>query len=441
MKSKRRLLVISICLGAILFIVLAFALPANRSLTNYVESPHFRAALEEETAKGLHFPSLKFAPIHRTGALSAASESATATKGRKALTSLDARKITGVFNPAGVLTRVWEISDLHVGRAEIGIHVYEPTPEPTPAKPWFALFLPDRVYLKHTWSDHADITWQTRGARAGIFDTKLVITPHGRDFNYAAHEGTLRNPPMPEMPLRETRLLITKELFQVYTLEVGSEKTGTVHASGSAATKGDDKNVHFKFEGQNLLLAKWLPESWANNVKGRAEGELQWTGPDFKLRVATMKGALRIRDGELTNLSFLDQLASIAAHPDLRTLHLTQCESQVTWKSKNIHLEKLLLEEKGKFRVEGNIRIEGKSLAGTLDLGLAPEYLTSWLPHPEEVFPRQSGGYLWTTIHLGGTIEKPDQDLSPRVMDSLKGSPLALLQVALRAWTASQSGD
>src|ERR1700716_813520 len=70
-----------------------------RPLTRLVESDRFRAVLEEETAKGLHFPSAHFSPIHRTCALSAASDTFHADHGRKAMRTLNAANITGKFNP------------------------------------------------------------------------------------------------------------------------------------------------------------------------------------------------------------------------------------------------------------------------------------------------------------------------------------------------------
>jgi len=58
--------------------------------------------------------------------------------------------------------------------------------------------------------------------------------------------------------------------------------------------------------------------------------------------------------------------------------------------------------------------------------------LLDWLPKPEEVFPHQHDGYLWTTVHLSGTIEAPQQDLSPRIMEVLKENPGAALGLLLR---------
>jgi hypothetical protein len=54
------------------------------------------------------------------------------------------------------------------------------------------------------------------------------------------------------------------------------------------------------------------------------------------------------------------------------------------------------------------------------------------LPNPEEVFNRKQSGYLWTTVHLSGTIDEPKQDLSPRIIELFKQSPGAYLGLLFR---------
>jgi hypothetical protein len=70
-------------------------------------------------------------------------------------------------------------------------------------------------------------------------------------------------------------------------------------------------------------------------------------------------------------------------------------------------------------------------LRGTVRLGLTREYL-DWLPNPEEVFSRRQSGYLWTNVHLSGTIDEPGQDLSPRIIELFKQSPGAYLGLLFR---------
>jgi hypothetical protein len=48
------------------------------------------------------------------------------------------------------------------------------------------------------------------------------------------------------------------------------------------------------------------------------------------------------------------------------------------------------------------------------------------------VFSRKQDSYLWTNVRLSGTIDDPEQDLSPRIIELFKESPGAYLQFLFR---------
>ena len=87
MPFRRKLLILAVAIA--IFFVIAItagvALFFSPLLTNYVESDAFRVKMEEETAKGLHFPRGRYAPIRRTGAFTAQSDSFEADNGQKAM--------------------------------------------------------------------------------------------------------------------------------------------------------------------------------------------------------------------------------------------------------------------------------------------------------------------------------------------------------------------
>src|SRR5437762_8782787 len=167
MKAPRR--TVAIIVGLVVIAMGGGIVLVNPRLTRYVESDAFRAELEKQTAKGLHFPAGNYAPIRRTGFLSAASASFEAPNGSKALTALKARGITARFNPLGVFLRRWQLDEVHIDGGEVGIQTYEPEPEPSPSKPWNHVFLPDGVYLSKVWSEPAAVTWRFRNDKEGFF--------------------------------------------------------------------------------------------------------------------------------------------------------------------------------------------------------------------------------------------------------------------------------
>src|SRR5947207_12850158 len=146
----RRKLLIFVAAIAIFFVIAAgggVALFFSPVLTHYVESDAFRRSMENETAKGLHFPSGQYSRIRRTGALTAQSEGFQATNGQKAMKSIEARGITARFNPWPVFVRNWQLADWHVQSGDVEIKIYERKPDPFSLKPCIAMILPNRVLL------------------------------------------------------------------------------------------------------------------------------------------------------------------------------------------------------------------------------------------------------------------------------------------------------
>ena len=84
--------------------------------------------------------------------------------------SLMAHDITARFNPWGVFLRQWRFTHVGVPSGDVEIQIYEPNPEPVKPKPWFAIFLPNRVYLEKIESEQANITWRFRGKQAGSLE-------------------------------------------------------------------------------------------------------------------------------------------------------------------------------------------------------------------------------------------------------------------------------
>jgi hypothetical protein len=441
-KGRRRTLVV--IAGLIVLVVVVVVVLLNPRLTRYLESDAFRLELEKQTAKGLHFPAGSYSPIRRTAFLSAASDGFRARNGRKAMTALEARGITARFNPLGIFLRRWQLDEVHIDGGEVGIQTYEPKPESSPSKPWYHVFLPDRVYLCKVWSEPADVTWRFRNEKGGFFGTRLLITPYGRDFEYRATGGTMKGALMPDLPLRRTHMLITKTLLTLYELDVaaGPDSEGFIHAEGTAGTR-EDKSLKFKVKFEKLPVREWLPGSWRDHVNGSAAGNVNWSGDQPKLEKSQIRASLRVNGGRLSQLPFLQKLSVITGKKSIERLELSECSAELDWNSPRIEIKNIAIEDKGKFRIEGGLTIREKSLGGAIQLGLAREYL-EWLPRPEEVFTRERAGYLWTTVHLSGTTDQPGQDLSPRVIEALKESPGAFLGLTFRLigdWLKNASGE
>jgi hypothetical protein len=431
---RRKLLILAAAIAIVFLFAAAGGVAVFYSplVTRYVESESFRRAMEDETAKGLHFPQSHYAPIRRTSAFTAHTESFEARNGEKAMKSLDGRSITATFDPFGVFTRQWRFTEVRVQSGDVEIQIYKANPEAVASKPWFSIFLPNRVYLKKIESEQANITWQFRGERAGFFGTQLLITPHGADFEYFATAGRLKMALLPDLNLRRTHLLITKTLLTIYDIDLASDVGGgeSIRAQAKAGI-GQDRSVDLRGNFNHVPIRSWLPFQWKEHLNGSASGDLHWAGKDPKLESSSGEGSLRVSNGRIENLPVLEKLAELAQNKSFEHLELNDCSLSFGWKYPRIDISNIAIEERGKFRIEGEMSIEQRRLRGTITLGLTREYL-DWLPNPEEVFNRRENGYLWTKVHLFGTIDDPGQDLSPRIIELFKQSPGAYLGLFFR---------
>jgi hypothetical protein len=141
-------------------------------------------------------------------------------------------------------------------------------------------------------------------------------------------------------------------------------------------------------------------------------------------------GEFRIEEGRVAGARFLEDVASLIGKP-IGQLSLTRCSLGFEWKYPRVQIKKIDIEADGVFRLQGTATINNKRLGGELQLGVAPGYL-EWLPKAQRIFTRQRDDYLWTTVQLGGTINDPQEDLSPRVAELLKKSPGAALGLLIR---------
>jgi len=431
---RRKLLILAAAVAIFSLIAAAGCVAVFYSplLTHYVESEAFRQTMEAETAKGLHFPGSRYASIRRTSAFTAQSESFEASNGEKAMKSLDAHGISARFDPWGVFVRQWRFTDVHVQSGDVAIQIYKANPVAVAPRPWFAIFLPNRVYVQRIESEQANVTWRLRGEETGFFSTRLLITPHGPDFEYVATGGRLKMALLPDLDLRRAHLLITKTLLTVYDIDLASNSGSdeSIRAQASAGI-GKNRSVDFKANFNAVPIRPWLPAEWKGRLNGTAFGDLRSAGKDPKLESSSGEGSLRIRDGRIDDVPLLEKLAELAQKKSFERLDLNDCSLTFAWRYPRIDIKDIIIEEEGKFRIEGEISIERRRLRGTIRLGLTREYL-DWLPNPEEVFDQRKSGYLWTNVHLSGTIDEPGQDLSPRINELFKQSPGAYLGLLFR---------
>ena len=444
MLRRNRSIALRVSLGLLALLVVGslFLIPKlNARLTSYIESDAFRVEMGKETAKGLHFATGRYQPIKRTSTWTTETAGFQAKDGQKALRAIDARGVTAKFNPWGVFKRVWYLEDVRISGGEAQIQAYEPRPEPSPPKPWYAKYIfPERVYLNRVESEPVDVTWHFREKRAGIFGARLLITPHDRDFEYQAQSGQLKMTPFPDLQVKHIHMLITKQLLTLYNMDLTQNGTAgaSVHLEGKAGTAPNDRAVDFRYVMDRVPIQEWVPADWRAHVDGFASSRIHWTGKDTKLENSGGEANCWIDRGEIHGLPFLQKIAALTNDRSLEHPKLDICRFDAKWLYPRFEVRRIAIEQKEKFRAEGEVSASNESLRGIIELGIKPSLL-GFLTAPviQEVFPREDDGYRWTTVHLSGTIDEPHVDLSDRLLETIKEHPAAMLKIFLRQISGS----
>lgn len=403
----------------------------NRFVTRYIESPDFRELVERQTARGLKLDS-QFEPLMRSGILHASSERYEGTGGEHSIKSLAGKNITARFNPLGIFLRRWQIDwiELSYGVAELQKVEYHPDP-PKPKRPWYLFLFPERIFIKRIHCDSGNVTWKYKGKRSGIYGLDIVVTPNGRDFEYQATNGRFRMQKLPPLHVTHLHTLIRKPKLYLYDAELSPEfGEGRLLIQGEAGLQ-EDRTISAHVDVQDMTLHPWLPESWRSHFEGTVSGIVDWESFGTKLESASAEGELRINHGRIHDHPTLEKMAKFVNKAELRNIKLDTFRLPVSLKDQVFRTRQMEIEAHGIFRLEGDISVRKRALKGTCDLGISRRYL-EWLPEPEKVFPEEHGGYLWTKIHLSGTTDKPEEDLSERIKEAIFESPGTLFSFIFR---------
>jgi hypothetical protein len=429
---KQWQLAVGIFLGALALILAVFLI--NGQVTAWIEGPRFQDLLERETSKGLKLQAT-YAPLHRVGLFGLRTDSFTGTNGYKTIVSLEAQDISGTFNPLGAILRRWEIDSIHIQSGTVWLQKTEAAPgasKGTPWPPWWALFWPYRVHLADIKVDDAHVLFKLQDKESGIYDTRLEVTPNGRDFEYDAHGGAFSTPLTPPLQVEHIHLLVRKPRLYCSAFVLGDDPAHPEEQLRIESDAGlqDDRTMKLTMEMASLKVAPWLPEKLRAHVEGQMSGHFDYHSSGTGIETGNGAGNISIAGGVVHGLAAVHQYVTITGSPDPGPMKLEICQADVKWDAGAISAENIQVECAGVFRLTGTIKIAAdKTLSGQAELGLTEAYLR-WLPTARSaIFTRDEGGYHFTTIHFSGTAQKPVQDLSPRVAKEVEKSPMLALKL------------
>lgn len=192
------------------------------------------------------------------------------------------------------------------------------------------------------------------------------------------------------------------------------QSEATVRGSVKYGTGAWQMFTHAK----GLPLEEFLDAWWKQRLSGKLEGDLEMSGspgtpPAWKADVA-------LKGGELTGLPILDKLVTYTSTPRFKRIVLDICSATLRPQGNALRIESLIVQSNGLLRIEGGLTIHGRNLEGDFLLGVTPETLSRVPGASSRVFvennPAGPPGLQWTRVHIVGTLDAPQEDLSSRLI-------------------------
>ena len=194
---------------------------------------------------------------------------------------------------------------------------------------------------------------------------------------------------------------------------------GEVALSGIHEARVDLKAV-------DVPVTMLVAVEWQMKLSGLAGGDLHYEGND---QGGSAKGHLAVNHGKFNVLPWLGKVTSLVGLEDISDVELDKATSDFEWKDGTIHLTNLDVRKNDVTRIAGEATIDPTGqVDGKLKLGLPSSVTAKWPQLQEKVFSAQLEDYNWTDVHLTGTPDHLQEDLTSRLLTFGEGQGSDLLQ-------------
>jgi hypothetical protein len=284
------------------------------------------------------------------------------------------------------------------------------------AASWYDRFLPNDIRLSELKVDQSSVRLKMDDGSMVFSGTRWEVTPDQVQGSYRAlgQGGVITFPWefLPPLELETAKMryqdgsvFLTDADFQVYD-------RGRLRLAGEASVQGEG----LSFDGtlRDVMADEVLSPDWSQKVEGRITSD--FTVVDRGTGIV-VDGALNFTDGVLTGLPVLDSLGAYGGNPRFRRLSLNEAKLKYSWEDGRIMIRDIRIGAEGLIRVEGRLTIEkDERLDGRFQVGLIPGTLARIPGAETKVFLPGERGLLWTSLHVTGTLDNPEEDLTNRLI-------------------------
>jgi len=292
-----------------------------------------------------------------------------------------------------------------------------PSPEMVPASETES---PIKVDIREVAIARTDLFWGDPKSSAGGF-REVQTTFYPEDKNLVVHGsgGTFHQSKWPELRVVSFKAFYAKPALRIdeANLTLGGESA--IHVNGGLRFD-QEASMDLQIKLERSPIGPFLSEAQQSKVKGTFDGDAQVKTRLGKPESLDAEGAIALRQAVLEHIPSLEKAAAFTGKPELNPLRVNEGRAKYEWRGAGLAVRDLFLEAKETLCLRGNFTVKDGEIDGSFQLGVAPAIVEKFPGAKEEVFTRESEGYLWTPVKLSGPFAHPQDDLKPRLMKAVQ---------------------
>jgi hypothetical protein len=207
---------------------------------------------------------------------------------------------------------------------------------------------------------------------------------------------------------------------------------GVVTGNGNVALGGNHQ-AQVDLKAVDLPVTMLVSVEWQMKLSGLASGDLHYEGSD---QGGSAEGNLVISHGKFNVLPWLGKVTTMVGLQDISDVEVDKATSDFEWKDNTFHLTNIDVRKTDVTRIGGSVDIDAQDhVDGKLKLGLPSSVTSKWPQLQTQVFPTQMDDYNWADVHLTGTPDHLEEDLTSRLLAAGLGQGSDLLNQATQKAT------
>ena len=413
-----------------LFLAALFLIGAG-AVNHWLEGAGFHDLLEQKSSDALHAKT-SLGPL-RWGWFELSSPHLEAEGlDFTSLRHLEADGVHGKLSFSDLLHGKWHVEEISLENASLHIDATRPknNREKPLVKTASALpsWIPTLFVIDVIRAAKADVYLTLPGDKSlELLGTHLEAYPEGEETRIEGSGGVLQNPFLPDLNIETVRCRIKPSLVDLTAADLRFPQGGSLHLEGEFPDV-EESTLEGRWE-KVPVAALWplLSQKITGTLEGKAS--IRWNPAGAR----SIDGTIKAHDVTLVGIPMLNEISRLTQMEAFQHLFLQQAQATFSVKGGGTTWSNIVLESQGLIKlVGGAVTQPDGTVSGDFQLGLSSPIVTV-IPGAADVFSKdQHDGYFWTSLHVGGTLSHPTEDLTPRITAAVLRNAALLIQQGVK---------